>query len=127
MAEYDFHYTPLEGKLPGLQMQKQTEDAINDLGNRIVNIEDDSTEAIEKAEQALNASSNAVEVANDAETKAQQALDATQGLRNTHFIGINSSGSADQNYDGGGATGSNAIAIGKTASSSENSSVAVGN
>lgn len=127
MAEYDFHYTPLEGKLPGLQMQKQTEDAINDLGNRIVNIEDDSTEAIEKAEQALNASSNAVEVANDAETKAQQALDATQGLRNTHFIGINSSGPADQNYDGGGATGSNAIAIGKTASSSENSSVAVGN
>jgi predicted ribosome quality control (RQC) complex YloA/Tae2 family protein len=30
---YKFKYLPLEGALPGLYFQQQTEDAINDIGN----------------------------------------------------------------------------------------------
>jgi len=45
----------------------------------------------------------------------------------TKFIGINSSGSTDANYLGGGATGNDAIAIGKSASAAgAASSVAIG-
>ena len=49
MAQYDFHYLPLEGKITGKQVLQQTEDAINDLGNRIVDIETDTEAKIGRA------------------------------------------------------------------------------
>ena len=45
---------------------------------------------------------------------------------NGPFIGINSSGTSDINYSGGGATALNSIAIGKSAVSSEDHSIAIG-
>lgn len=71
MANYDFHYLPLEGKISGLDFQRQTEDAINDLGNSIKTIEVD----ISDIEEAVELSQNAVNIANNAESIAQDALD----------------------------------------------------
>ena len=63
MAEYvDFHYTPLEGRITGKQVLKQTEDAINDLGNRVYDAEVTS----EDVQEALDNSQQAIDIANDA-------------------------------------------------------------
>ena len=71
MANYNFHYLPLEGKISGLDFQRQTEDAINDLGNSIQTIEVD----ISDIEEAVKLSQNAVNIANNAESIAEDALD----------------------------------------------------
>ncbi len=66
MAEYvDFRFMPLEGKITGKQVLKQTEDAINDLGRHVYEIDinneliqeaiDTSNQAIDTAEAALSA------------------------------------------------------------------------
>lgn len=64
MAEYvEFHYTPLEGKITGKQVLKQTEDAINDLGNRVYELDVDEEridEAIIKSEQAIETANSAL-------------------------------------------------------------------
>ena len=125
--EYEFHYVPAEGKLPGLQFQRQTEDAINDLGNRVIlGAEADAAEALEKANTAISDSAEALETANNADTKAEEAIEAVNAMGNTHFLGVNSTDTSDINYDGDGATGENAIAIGVTASATTAYSIAVG-
>lgn len=64
MSEYvDFHYMPLEGKITGEQVLKQTEDAINDLGNKVYNLDIDQSEideAIEKSNEAVNTANSAL-------------------------------------------------------------------
>lgn len=64
MAEYvDFHYLPLEGKISGLSMLKQTEDAINDLGEKVYSIEvdaDDIQQALDNSEQAIDTANTAL-------------------------------------------------------------------
>ena len=63
MAEYvDFHYLPLEGKISGESMLKQTEDAINDLGEKVYSISIDADDI----QQALDNSEQAIETANAA-------------------------------------------------------------
>lgn len=81
MAQYDFHYLPLEGKITGKQVLQQTEDAINDLGNRITDIETDTeaiTEAVEIAQDAKNTADNAETIANDAMDVAQAERESAQ-------------------------------------------------
>lgn len=64
MSEYvDFHYMPLEGKITGEQVLKQTEDAINDLGNKVYSLDIDQLEideAIEKSNEAINTANSAL-------------------------------------------------------------------
>ena len=126
--EYNFQYVPLNGKLPGEVMVQQTQDAINDLGNRVISgAEADAAEALEKADNAVNASAEAVETANNAETIAQEALDyITEDFPKVHFVGVKSTATSDSNYTGGGATGTDSIAIGVTASATNTNSVAIG-
>lgn len=63
MAEYvDFHYMPLEGKITGKQVLKQTEDAINDLGQHVYEIDIDD----EKIQEAIDTSNQAIETAETA-------------------------------------------------------------
>lgn len=63
MAEYvDFHYMPLEGKITGKQVLKQTEDAINDLGQHVYEIDIDN----EKIQEAIDTSNQAIETAEEA-------------------------------------------------------------
>ena len=70
---YKFKYLPIEGALPGLYFQQQTEDAINDIGNVAYATEQVADEALKIAQQAYNIASAALETANNALAAAQTA------------------------------------------------------
>lgn len=70
---YKFKYLPLEGALPGLSFQQQTEDAINDIGNVAYATEKVADEALQVAQQAYNIALAALETANNALAAAQTA------------------------------------------------------
>jgi hypothetical protein len=70
---YKFKYLPLEGTLPGLYFQQQTEDAINDIGNVAYATEQVADEALKIAQQAYNIALAALETANNALAAAQTA------------------------------------------------------
>lgn len=70
---YKFKYLPLEGELPGLYFQQQTEDAINDIGNVAYATEQVADEALKIAQQAYNIALAALETANNALAAAQTA------------------------------------------------------
>ena len=70
---YKFKYLPLEGALPGLYFQQQTEDAINDIGNVAYATEQVADEALKIAQQAYNIALAAMETANNALVAAQTA------------------------------------------------------
>lgn len=70
---YKFKYLPLEGALPGLSFQQQTEDAINDIGNVAYATEQVADEALKIAQQAYNIALVALETANNALAAAQTA------------------------------------------------------
>ena len=70
---YKFKYLPLEGALPGLYFQQQTEDAINDIGNVAYATEQVADEALKIARQAYNIALAALETANNALAAAQTA------------------------------------------------------
>lgn len=70
---YKFKYLPLEGVLPGLYFQQQTEDAINDIGNVAYATEQVADEALKIAQQAYNIALAALETANNALAAAQTA------------------------------------------------------
>lgn len=70
---YKFKYLPIEGALPGLYFQQQTEDAINDIGNVAYATEQVADEALKIAQQAYNTALAALETANNALTAAQTA------------------------------------------------------
>jgi hypothetical protein len=70
---YKFKYLPLEGALPGLYFQQQTEDAINDIGNVAYATEKVADEALRVAQQAYNIALAALETANNVLAAAQTA------------------------------------------------------
>lgn len=70
---YKFKYLPIEGALPGLYFQQQTEDAINDIGNVAYATEKVADEALQVAQQAYNIALAALETANNALAAAQTA------------------------------------------------------
>lgn len=70
---YKFKYVPIEGALPGLYFQQQTEDAINDIGNVAYATEKVADEALRVAQQAYNIALAALETANNAIAAAQTA------------------------------------------------------
>lgn len=70
---YKFKYLPLEGALPGLYFQQQTEDAINDIGNVAYATEQVADKALKIAQQAYNIALAALETANNALAAAQTA------------------------------------------------------
>lgn len=70
---YKFKYLPVEGALPGLSFQQQTEDAINDIGNVAYATEKVADEALQVAQQAYNIALAAMETANNALAAAKTA------------------------------------------------------
>ena len=70
---YKFKYLPMDGALPGLYFQQQTEDAINDIGNVAYATEKVADEALQVAQQAYNIALAALETANNALAAAQTA------------------------------------------------------
>lgn len=80
---YKFKYLPLEGALPGLYFQQQTEDAINDIGNVAYATEQVADEALKIAQQAYNIALAALETANNALAAAQTAQQTANTALNT--------------------------------------------
>lgn len=82
---YKFKYLPMEGALPGLYFQQQTEDAINDIGNVAYATEQVADEALKIAQQAYNIALAALETANNAlaaARTAQQTADTALNIAN---------------------------------------------
>lgn len=82
---YKFKYLPIEGALPGLYFQQQTEDAINDIGNVAYATEQVADEALKIAQQAYNIALAALETANNAlaaALTAQQTADTALNIAN---------------------------------------------
>lgn len=79
---YKFKYLPLEGALPGLYFQQQTEDAINDIGNVAYATEKVADEALKVAQQAYNIALAALETANNALAAAQTAQQTANNALN---------------------------------------------
>ena len=82
---YKFKYLPIEGALPGLYFQQQTEDAINDIGNVAYATEQVADEALKIAQQAYNIALAALETANNAlaaARTAQQTADTALNIAN---------------------------------------------
>lgn len=82
---YKFKYLPIEGALPGLYFQQQTEDAINDIGNVAYATEQVADEALKIAQQAYNIALAALETANNAlaaAKTAQQTADTALNIAN---------------------------------------------
>jgi hypothetical protein len=67
--KYDFKYLPLTGELPGKEFERQTEQAINEVGEA-------AHEAKETAQEAAQSSAQAEQVAAQALENAQSALTA---------------------------------------------------
>lgn len=80
---YKFKYLPIEGALPGLYFQQQTEDAINDIGNVAYATEQVADEALKIAQQAYNIALAALETANNALAAAQTAQQTADTALNT--------------------------------------------
>lgn len=79
---YKFKYLPVEGALPGLYFQQQTEDAINDIGNVAYATEKVADEALQVAQQAYNIALAALETANNALAAAQTAQQTANNALN---------------------------------------------
>lgn len=79
---YKFKYLPIEGALPGLYFQQQTEDAINDIGNVAYATEQVADEALKIAQQAYNIALAALETANNALAAAQTAQETADTALN---------------------------------------------
>lgn len=78
---YGFHYVPDEGVLRGTIFEQQTEDAINDLGERTYEAGATATEALTTATTANKVANEALAIGNAAQTaadNAQSAADAAQ-------------------------------------------------
>lgn len=85
--EFRFHYvkTPT-GAISGQSVLTQTEDAINDLGDYMIEATGDATEALNKATEALNTANTAQQNTVEALSTANSAL----GSVNTLTITVNS-------------------------------------
>lgn len=79
--EFQFHYakTPT-GSISGQSVLTQTEDAINDLGDYMVEVAGDATEALKKATEALNTANTAQQNSANALSTANSALDRVNTL-----------------------------------------------
>lgn len=84
-TKYRFQYQPLNGKLSGESFEQQTEDVINDLGQVVYEVKEQSTQAGELAQSAMDTARKAQETADRAESKAdnaQQTADAALSAGN---------------------------------------------
>lgn len=96
---YKFKYLPLEGALPGLYFQQQTEDAINDIGNIAYSSDEIAREAREFAQQAYNAAQAAIEMATNAITAAQNAQQTADTALNTANTAVSKADNAQASAD----------------------------
>ena len=78
---YKFHYVPDEGRLSGVSMEQQTEDAINDIGNYAYKAQSTANEALKIGNSAAETARTALNNAQNAQTTADNATDlANSGI-----------------------------------------------
>ena len=70
---YQFQYVPTSGDLSGMSLEKQTEQAINEIGARADDIQDIADGAVGTANSALVVAQNALTTAQSANTTSQEA------------------------------------------------------
>ena len=120
---YKFKYLPLEGALPGLYFQQQTEDAINDIGNVAYATEQVADEALKIAQQAYNIALAALETANNAlaaaQTAQQTADTALDIAKNALSVGTAAATAADAAQKAADAAQKAADAAQKTADAAQ--------
>lgn len=135
---YKFKYLPIEGALPGLYFQQQTEDAINDIGNVAYATEQVADEALKIAQQAYNIALAALETANNAlaaaQTAQQTADTALNIAKNALSVGTSAATAAaaaqkraDEAYDLADTAQKTADAAQKTADAAQKAADAAAN
>lgn len=98
-AYYQFQYVPPAGPLPGWSMERQTEDAINEIGNIAYSSDEIAREAREIAQQAYNAAQAAIEMATNAITAAQNAQQTADTALNTANTAVSKADNAQASAD----------------------------
>lgn len=124
---YKFKYLPLEGALPGLYFQQQTEDAINDIGNVAYATEKVADEALHIAQQAYNIALAALETANNALAAAQTAQQTADTALKKANAAQSAADAAQTTADAAQTTASNALSAAANAQDTANSAVNVAN
>ena len=128
---YKFKYLPLEGALPGLYFQQQTEDAINDIGNVAYATEQVADEALKIAQQAYNIALAALETANNAlaaAQTAQQTADTALNIANNALsVGTSAATAAAAAQKAADAAQKTAAAAQKTADAAQKAADAAAN
>ena len=124
---YKFKYLPLEGALPGLYFQQQTEDAINDIGNVAYATEEVADEALQIAQQAYNIALAALETANNALAAAQTAQQTANTALNKADAAQSAADAAQSAADAAQTTANNALSAAANAQDTANNAVSIAN
>lgn len=124
---YKFKYLPLEGALPGLYFQQQTEDAINDIGNVAYATEKVADEALRVAQQAYNIALAAMETANNALAAAQTAQQTADTALNKANAAQSAADAAQSAADAAQTTANNALSAAANAQDTANNAVSIAN
>lgn len=124
---YKFKYLPLEGALPGLYFQQQTEDAINDIGNVAYATEKVADEALQIAQQAYNIALAALETANNALAAAQTAQQTADTALKKANAAQSAADAAQSTADAAQTTASNALSAAANAQDTANNAVNIAN
>lgn len=117
---YKFKYLPIDGALPGLYFQQQTEDAINDIGNVAYATEKVADESLQIAQQAYNIALAALETANN-------ALAAAQTAQQTADTALKKANAAQSAADAAQTTANNALSAAANAQDTANNAVNIAN
>ena len=104
--------------------QVSRENADNALSERIGSVTADGNYISKSDTKSVSENLSALDTA--IKTVADNAS-ASVVANKTRFFGVNSTNEYDMNYDGGGAVGTNAIAVGPGAWADSNDSIAIGN
>lgn len=124
---YKFKYLPIEGALPGLYFQQQTEDAINDIGNVAYATEKVADEALQVAQQAYNIALAAMETANNALAAAQTAQQTADTALNKANAAQSAANAAQSAADAAQTTANNALSAAANAQDTANNAVSIAN
>lgn len=124
---YKFKYLPLEGALPGLYFQQQTEDAINDIGNVAYATEKVADEALQIAQQAYNIALAALETANNALAAAQTAQQTADTALKKANAAQSAADAAQTTADAAQTTASNALSAAANAQDTANNALLLAN
>lgn len=124
---YKFKYLPIEGALPGLYFQQQTEDAINDIGNVAYATEQVADEALKIAQQAYNIALAALETANNALAAAQTAQQTANTALNKADAAQSAADAAQSAAATAQTTANNALSAAATAQNTANNAVTIAN